>query len=554
VDSDGELDGFLQLNPALQGTLVTKGARGGQIWCRIDGEHPHLTKLKTDDGTDWGEWRADGGQSVIHGTHPTGVPYQRLNNAPPVTIRFAEIVWPGHIKLPWVKDAGDLLVERCGPAYKLGKKLTINDLFFAEKFRIEHPLIWEPLEREFYRYDLPSGLWKKVTSDTLKLKLGNDFKQVSDATGLQDFVFLRTDSSLGGLVSLLKGTVEEWDAFKRPANRFIHLRNGIFDLGVHPPELKTFHPDYRSRNASPFVFDPEAECPEFLNNLLGSALGEDDIELLQLWAGSVLLGQNPAQRLLIITGTPGGGKSALVEVIEKIIGEQNVAQLRTKHLGRQFEMYKFLGKTLLSGKDVPTNFLAEENASILKALVGGDLLDAEKKNGNEHFQLRGCFNVAITCNDRLTVRLNGDTGAWERRLLIIQYDRPKPKRRIAEYAAELVKKEGPGILNWLVIGAMKYVAEVKEFGDLRLTPAQRRRVEKLLQESDSLRHFVETRITKSPKYDLTCDDLRNGYLEFCEEQEWRPIDQREFNAQIAELMMRTHRVSPTSRTGEVKNS
>jgi putative DNA primase/helicase len=415
-------------------------------------------------------------------------------------------------------------------------------------------LIWEPLEREFYRYDLPSGLWKKVTSDTLKLKLGNDFKQVSDATGLQDFVFLRTDSSLGGLVSLLKGTVEEWDAFKRPANRFIHLRNGIFDLGVHPPELKTFHPDYRSRNASPFVFDPEAECPEFLNNLLGSALGEDDIELLQLWAGSVLLGQNPAQRLLIITGTPGGGKSALVEVIEKIIGEQNVAQLRTKHLGRQFEMYKFLGKTLLSGKDVPTNFLAEENASILKALVGGDLLDAEKKNGNEHFQLRGCFNVAITCNDRLTVRLNGDTGAWERRLLIIQYDRPKPKRRIAEYAAELVKKEGPGILNWLVIGAMKYVAEVKEFGDLRLTPAQRRRVEKLLQESDSLRHFVETRITKSPKYDLTCDDLRNGYLEFCEEQEWRPIDQREFNAQIAELMMRTHRVSPTSRTGEVKNS
>jgi hypothetical protein len=44
-------------------------------------------------------------------------------------------------------------------------------------------------------------------------------------------------------------------------------------------------------------------------------------------------------------------------------------------------------------------------------------------------------------------------------------------------------------------------------------------------------------------YDLTCDDLRNGYLEFCEEQEWRPLDQREFNAQIAELMMRTHRVS-----------
>jgi phage/plasmid-associated DNA primase len=275
---------------------------------------------------------------------------------------------------------------------------------------------------------------------------------------------------------------------------------------------------------------------------LKPALDDADIELLQIWTGGVLLGQNPAQRLMIIMGTPGGGKSTVVEIIEKVIGEQNVAQIRTEHLGKQFEMYKFLGKTLLTGKDVDPDFLNERHASMIKAWVGGDLLDAEKKNGNEHFQLRGCFNVAITCNARLTVRLKGDVGAWERRILLLQYERPKPKKRIADFASRLISEEGPGILNWMAVGAKKYMAEVKEFGDIRLTAAQSERVDRLLKESDSLRQFVETRIVKAPLHEITSDELRNGYLDFCEEMGWRVFEAREVKASIADLMMQIHQV------------
>ena len=396
IDSDEELEAFLTLNPILPGTLITKGARGAQLWVKVEGQYPPLTKLKTDAGEDYGEWRAGGGQSIIHGIHPSGVHYQRLHDSPPISITFEQIVWPDHVKLPWVKDAADLLTEQYGPAYKVEGFLKINEYHFAAKFKTERELLWEPLEREFYEYEATNGLWKSVSTEKLKFQLGLDLKRVSDQTGVEDFIFARTDGRMSGWLNTLKGMVEERDAFKKATNKVIHCKNGMLALDCLPPELRMFHPDYRSRNASPFAFDAEAECPEFINGLLKPALDEDDIELLQLWAGSVLLGQNPAQRLMIIMGTPGGGKSTVVEIIEKVIGEQNVAQIRTEHLGKQFEMFKFLGKTLLTGKDVDPSFLNERHASIIKALVGGDLLDAEKKNGNEQFQLRGCFNVAIT--------------------------------------------------------------------------------------------------------------------------------------------------------------
>jgi P4 family phage/plasmid primase-like protien len=542
IDADDELEGFLEINPTLRNTLMSKGARGAQLWCKIEGYYPPLTKLKTESGQDYGEWRADGGQSIVHGTHPSGVPYKRLNDAPPLTIRFDQIVWPDHVKLPWVKDAADRLTDQYGAAYKFESGLKINEFYFAAKFKLEHPVLWDPTEREFYRYDTLSGLWHCVSTENLKFQLGIDFKHASDQTGIDDFVFARNDARMGACLSTLKGMIEEKDAFKKPDNTLIHCGNGMLDLGCEPSELRTFHPDYRSRNASPFSFDPEAECPEFINGLLKPALDDDDIDLLQTWAGGVLLGKNPAQRLMIIMGTPGGGKSTMVEILEKVIGEQNVAQIRTEHLGKQFEMYKFLGKTLLTGKDVDPDFLNERHASMIKALVGGDLLDAEKKNGNEHFQLRGCFNVAITCNARLTVRLKGDVGAWERRILLLHYECPKPKKRIADFASKLISEEGPGILNWMAVGAQKYMAEVKEFGDIRLTAAQSERVDRLLKESDSLRQFVETRVVKDPLHEITSDELRNGYLDFCEEMGWRAFEAREIKASTADLMMQIHKV------------
>jgi hypothetical protein len=102
IDDDELIQGFLDLNPDFARTLCSKGQRGCQFWVIIEGDYPHqVAKLKHPDGRTYGEWRADGGQSVIRGVHPEGMHYQLLCDSPPVRIRFDQIRWPLALVLPW---------------------------------------------------------------------------------------------------------------------------------------------------------------------------------------------------------------------------------------------------------------------------------------------------------------------------------------------------------------------------------------------------------------------------------------------------------------------
>src|SRR5262245_18090112 len=98
---------------------------------------------------------------------------------------------------------------------------------------------------------------------------------------------------------------------------------------------------------------------------------------------------------------------------------------------------------------------------------------------NRALVLRGDFHVLFTCNTRLQVRLDGDTDAWRRRLLLIEYSRPKPTQPIRDFADRLMEAEAPGILYWMLTGAIRHLAELEEYGDYQLTGAQQARIENL---------------------------------------------------------------------------
>ena len=108
IDSDEFVEPFLKLNPRLRDTLRSKRVRGCNIWVIVRSQYPKMSKIKTNDGQDWGEWRSTGGQTVIHGevmdtskgeTAPTS--YRILIEARPIEIDFVEIVWPDNLEVPW---------------------------------------------------------------------------------------------------------------------------------------------------------------------------------------------------------------------------------------------------------------------------------------------------------------------------------------------------------------------------------------------------------------------------------------------------------------------
>ena len=100
LDQANYVDAFLGANPLLATTLRTRGRRGCNIWIRCSSHYPSSQNLKNVPGTDIGEWRADGSQTIITGTHPQGMPYHFVVEHQVITMGYDAIIWPESILPP----------------------------------------------------------------------------------------------------------------------------------------------------------------------------------------------------------------------------------------------------------------------------------------------------------------------------------------------------------------------------------------------------------------------------------------------------------------------
>ena len=150
--------------------------------------------------------------------------------------------------------------------------------------------------------------------------------------------------------------------------------------------------------------------------------------------------------------------------------------------------------------------------------------------------------MIVTCNSRLTVHLEGDTGAWRRRLAIIEYRKQKPKNVIADLSEQILAGEASGVLNWMLEGLEKIRADGWQ---LHLTRGQQKLVDDLLLESESHTVFVRESLVRESEAQLTVADCYAGYVEFCNERGWRALTRNKFGAVIGDAVV--HQFGITSR-------
>jgi|GEM_PF-5419284 len=422
--------------------------------------------------------------------------------------------------------------------------ITFNQSWNARFVARNYNILLEPAENSFYEYNPDCGLWQLVSEDLLRTRLSTDlaaYWRVFYPELVADLLPHRGDRMLRESLHQTRGGTEQKGVFQRdPGRHIIHLRNGM--LHLDEMELWPFGKEYYSRNMIPFEFDENAECPRFLNDLMYAALPEDDVDLLQRWAGTVLMGGNPTQQFMLIEGTAGGGKGTFSEIIETMVGHENVCELRTNLLTERFEFAAFVGKSLLCGKDVPGEFLQVRGAESIKKLVGHDSLQAEYKRSNQRGSILGDFGMLITSNDRLKLRLSGDADAWRRRMMLVRYERPPVRKRVPGLARQLVRKEGQGILTWMVAGAVKAVKDIETQGYLILNRRQQQMADTVIFESDGLRVFVQECLERRKGWDVTTEELKSAYVRFCEKNGWSANSGRHVERQLPDLILSEYNV------------
>lgn len=458
----------------------------------------------------------------------------------PITpARWFDTRFPGISEL--YGDAVSVSEDKDGRVYVDGLNEDFLAATMGETGTPEAPTVYLPHEQRFFTYDPGEGIYRHhrdavliAANSSLLLACARACVDSGADTKALEYK-LRDAKRLIGVIQKARGHLEvEQDFFNTDLTEYIACANGMLRLSDNT--LLPFAPSYHRRNKLAIAFDPNAQCPRFIN-FLHEGLEDDDIETLQRWTGLALTGENLAQKILILIGTAGGGKGTFIRILRGVIGPANLGTLRPQLLTERFEQSRFLGKTLLYGPDVPENFLNQRGASALKSLTGYDPMTVELKNSNESPSIIGSFNVIVTCNSRLTVHLEGDTDAWRRRLVILDYHKDKPKEVIADLDQQLLRDEGSGILNWMLAGLHKLRADGWQ---LHLTVAQQRSVDNLLLESDSATIFVREALVKSEDGQLTVNECFAAYGEFCNDRGWTTISRNKFGQIIGDTVMRQH--------------
>jgi P4 family phage/plasmid primase-like protien len=454
---------------------------------------------------------------------------------------WEEVLGPGEL--------AETISRRGEPVYYTERGPVLNDAFLGTALLRQRTVLFSPSYNDFFEYSPQTGLWFPVTKEKLTDQLHELLVNMDQKVYRGSIGICSTKRFRNYAVDSQKGALEDKKAFTEFDRRVAQVSNGVVTFDKDEIALNPFSPHYRSLYASPVAYDATAECPKFLE--LIAHLKEEDRCVIQRAAGQMLIGRNLTQKIFIFEGVANSGKSTIAEIMLEVIGRRAVTELRTEHLNGRFELFKAHNKSLLLGADVAHDFLQQEGAAYLKKLVGGDYLDAEKKNSNEQFNFQGNLNILLVTNCKLVIRLYSDAAAWERRLVIIDFPSSNraPEQNIPEYAKKLIAEEGPGILRWMLQGAQQLLKAIADQKGFILTADQKKRVTDRIAESDSLPVFLKERInaTELPNATISTDEIVREYASFCFERGWGNPAHQVIERHLSELLPRMYNAQRTNK-------
>jgi P4 family phage/plasmid primase-like protien len=233
------------------------------------------------------------------------------------------------------------------------------------------------------------------------------------------------------------------------------VENGVVDLRT--AKLIPALPDQRITRCAGAAYDPSAATPKFLNFLQQVQPDAEVREYLQLLAGYCAVGRSNEQEFYSFVGPGANGKGTYMGLLMDALGKyavkgpQSLLSEQSPDKPRN-DVAALAGARLVSISETPENLRLD--VAMIKAITGDDLLTARFLH-REFFQFRPCFTPILDTNHAPRPRDPGNA-IW-RRLVIVPWSVVIPKHQQDKQLRSLLLDELPGILNWIVQGAKKYL-------------------------------------------------------------------------------------------------
>ena len=318
------------------------------------------------------------------------------------------------------------------------KRGFFNESLFCDDFLSTHQLLYSngafftpdgrmtdtmPLRCEIFemmREYVGANLAKKVTNVVDVLKLA---AQVEDFPPVTDRIAL--------------------------ANGTLYL-DGTFQEGK--PEIV--------RNRLPVKYDPKAPQPTHWLQFLSDLLYPEDIPTVQEFIGYCLIPSNKGQRMMVIKGSGGEGKSQIGVVLSRLFGcnmkDGSIGKISENRFARAD-----LEHTLLCVDD-DMRMEALRQTNYVKSIVTAQgQMDLERK-GKQSYQGWMYARLLAFSNGDLQALYDRSDGFYRRQLILTTKD--KPLSRVDDpFLIDKMRGEKEGILFWALEGLHRLIRNNYQF-------------------------------------------------------------------------------------------
>lgn len=290
---------------------------------------------------------------------------------------------------------------------------------------------------------------------------------------------------------------------------WINFQNGMFD--VMEGKLHKHRPEYFAINQIPHILDMEVrkrleDAGRGTETFLCEAIPEaDDRCMLWEYIGYSMTIDTRFQKMLIIQGVGGTGKSKVINMAQNIIGSRNYSNISLHDLNQKFYPSLLYGKLLNTCADISSDaLLAVDN---IKKATGEDVMIYEKK-GKDPQSFHSYAKLIFSAN-KIPLNLDEKSNAFYRRLLILKMDKI-PKKKDMDLGERLEHETGYQI--WMAVGALKKLykdgAFLESVGSSEL-------VEELYREADTVKAFADECLEKENGSKINRSLMYEKYVEFC---------------------------------------
>ena len=394
----------------------------------------------------------------------------------------------------------------------------VNEVKFCEEFLLEHPM--KSVNGTFFTVE-----GRMTDEDKLRREIYEWLKPYfSNALGKR-------------VNNLLEALRLEAYAPDLPIHRDrIHVANGTLFLDGTFSGERVF-----CRNRLPVAYNENAKPPETWLRFLGELLYPEDIPTLQEFMGYCFLPTTKGQKMLMLIGRGGEGKSRIGLVLRALLGSNMATGSIAKIESSRFARADLEHELVMLDDDMKLEAMPQTNH--IKAIVTAELpMDLERK-GQQSYQGDLYVRFLGFGNGSLKALYDRSEGFFRRQIILTT--KPKDDKRLDDpFIAEKMCAEAEGIFLWCLDGLRRLISN-----DYRFTLSERARenMAEAVSDGNNAVDFMRSEgyIRLKADAEASSRDVYAVYKLWCEDNVLHPLSARSLSAHLNESQ-REYNIEPTN--------